>query len=86
MEDIGMLIDLLEKHNSSAGAPSLETLEKVFTELEQTRIPRTSELVKRARAHGDARVVSGTEACLARNNWYRKLMSDQARLKETFGA
>jgi salicylate hydroxylase len=84
MEDVGLLIDLLEKYNSS-GAPFSETLEKVFTELEQVRIPRTAELVKRARAYGDARVVSGTEACLARNKWYLELISDKALLKESFG-
>jgi salicylate hydroxylase len=86
MEDIGLLIDLLEKHNPSASVPSSEMLEKVFIELEEVRIPRTAELVKRARAQGETRVVSGTEAYLSRNKWYRELLSDETLLKQRFGA
>jgi salicylate hydroxylase len=86
MEDVGLLIDLLEKHNPSTGAPSSETLENVFTELEEVRIPRSAGAVKRARAQGETRVVSGTEACLARNKWYRELLSNEALLKQRFGA
>jgi salicylate hydroxylase len=86
MEDVGLLIDLLEKYNPSAGMPSLEALDRLFTEFEQVRIPRTAELVQRAREHGDARVVSGTEACLARNKWYLEMINDEALRKERFTA
>lgn len=68
---------LLIKHNPTGGAPSTEVLESVFTELEQRRIPRTSELVKRAREEGDSiRVVSGVEAGKKRNDIVRRMFAD----------
>ncbi|KAI0688726.1 FAD/NAD(P)-binding domain-containing protein [Cerioporus squamosus] len=67
LEDIYHLVRLLVKHNPSASPPSTATLETVFTELEQLRIPRTSELVMRARKMGELRVVSGVEACKKRD-------------------
>ena len=86
MEDAGLLIDLLEKHNPSASSPSTSVLEAVFTELEAARIPRTAELVKRARLQGETRVVHGVQACIDRNNWYRKTLSDQSSAQKKFGA
>ena len=86
MEDVARLTELLEKHNPSAEPPSTDTLSQVFEELEQERIPYTAEMVKRARAQGETRVVSGVEACIARNDWYRATMKDEALLKARFGA
>jgi salicylate hydroxylase len=75
-EDINLLTNLLKQYNPEAGSPSTATLDAIFTEIEKVRIPRTSDFVKSARAHGDSRVLSGVEACLARNNDMRELCKD----------
>lgn len=54
----------------------MTTLEEIFTEFKTLRMPRTSALVKAARALGDIRVVSGLEACLARDE-KMKLVASQ---------
>ncbi|EKM53957.1 uncharacterized protein PHACADRAFT_257471 [Phanerochaete carnosa HHB-10118-sp] len=84
-EDIGLLIDLLDKHNPSAESPSTETLTVVFGELVRGRLPRTADLVKKARAQGEMRTVSGVEECIKRNNFYRDMCSDPAKMKARFG-
>ena len=66
---------LLAQHNPSAAAPSTDTLETVFTALEELRIPRTSALVQKARAQGEIRVVEGVEACKRRNDVVRGMYS-----------
>lgn len=78
-----MLVSLLEKYNPDAGSPSTATLDTLFTEFEQARIPRTSMLVKRAREMGEVRAVKGVEAAIARNNWCRKLAAED-KLHERF--
>lgn len=85
LEDAGLLVDLLAEHCSALGTPATRALEVAFTQLETVRIPRTAELVKKARAQGETRVVHGTQACMDRNNWYRKLLSDEALMRERFG-
>ncbi|KIP01899.1 hypothetical protein PHLGIDRAFT_96569 [Phlebiopsis gigantea 11061_1 CR5-6] len=85
-EDAGLLVELLEKYNPTAEAPLTATLQEAFVELEKERIPRTAELVKRARAQGETRVVHGTEACVKRNNWYREILSNEQLLRQRFGA
>ncbi|EKM53956.1 uncharacterized protein PHACADRAFT_209786 [Phanerochaete carnosa HHB-10118-sp] len=85
-EDVGLLIDLLEQHNPSAKLPSTETLKTVFAELERVRLPRTADLVKRARAVGERRVVSGVEECIKRNNYCRDTCKDPAKVRDQFGA
>ncbi|KIK68856.1 hypothetical protein GYMLUDRAFT_34848 [Collybiopsis luxurians FD-317 M1] len=71
-EDIYHLVRVLIKFNPSAQNPSTETLSNAFKEYESVRIPRTSVLVKGAREMGEkTRVVSGMEACIARNNKIR---------------
>ena len=70
------MIELLEKYNPSAAPPSTSTLETVFSELEAIRIPRSSALVKAARAQGESRVVNGAEECKARNDVVRDLFRD----------
>ncbi|RDX45672.1 FAD/NAD(P)-binding domain-containing protein [Lentinus brumalis] len=77
LEDIYHLVRLLVKHNPTASVPSTATLESVFTELEQLRIPRTSGLVKKARKMGDIRVVSGVEACKKRNELVRTMFTPE---------
>jgi salicylate hydroxylase len=71
-----MLSNLLGWYNPEAGSPSTETLEAIFTEVEKVRIPRVAEMVRGARAHGESRVLSDLEACLARNNSTRELCKD----------
>lgn len=76
-EDIYHLVRLLTKHNPSAAAPSTELLETIFSEYEQLRIARTSELVKGARKQGEVRVVSGEEKCKARNEAVKAVYADE---------
>lgn len=69
---------LLTKHNPSATPPSTELLETIFSDYEQLRIARTSELVRGARRQGDTvRVVSGEEACRARNQAVQAVYADK---------
>ncbi|KAJ3713415.1 hypothetical protein C8R42DRAFT_593238 [Lentinula raphanica] len=76
-EDVYHLVRVLIKYNPSAGDPSTETLKNAFEEYENIRITRTSALVKQARQTGDElRVVSGLEACLARNEGVRAAWAD----------
>ncbi|GJE95025.1 FAD/NAD(P)-binding domain-containing protein [Phanerochaete sordida] len=64
--------------------PPTPTLEAAFAALEGARIPRTAALVKKAREQGETRVVHGVPACLARNQWYRELLGDEAALRARF--
>jgi len=77
-EDIYHLVRLLVQHNPSAGVPSTSLLSKIFTEFENLRIQRTSELVKKARAQGESRVVDGVDACKERNDRLRAAWQDQS--------
>ncbi|KAH9832255.1 uncharacterized protein C8Q71DRAFT_778149 [Rhodofomes roseus] len=76
-EDIYHLVRLLGKHNPSAAPPSPELLNAVFSEYEQLRFARTSELVKGARKQGDLRVLQGEEACRARNESLKAMWADE---------
>ena len=84
-EDADILVELLEKHNPSAGHPSTVVIATIFAELEEARIPRTSDLVKRARMQGDLMVAKGAEACIARNNTLRALCKDPEGHSKRFG-
>ncbi|KAJ3559367.1 hypothetical protein NM688_g399 [Phlebia brevispora] len=75
-EDVGLLVELLDKHNPSSAPPSAAVLEAIFSELEKVRIPRTAALVKQARTQGESRVVDGVEACIKRNAAYREIWKD----------
>ncbi|KAI0093159.1 hypothetical protein BDY19DRAFT_982954 [Irpex rosettiformis] len=75
-EDIDLLTELLDKYNPSTASPSTSTLEALFTEFETARIPRSSAMVKGARALGESRVVQGVDACIERNNKVRIQWSD----------
>ena len=81
-----MLVRLLLKYSQSAENPSTATLESVFSELESVRLPRSSAMVKGARAQGEKRVVSGVEACIERNNYFRELWSDDKNVRARLGA
>jgi salicylate hydroxylase len=74
-EDIYHLTRLLGAQPDAAEDSA--TLAKVFTEYEQTRIPRTTMLIETARKQGENRVVEGVEACLVRNQQVRAFMSDE---------
>jgi salicylate hydroxylase len=68
----------LKKYNPSASPPSTELLSKVFTDYQDLRLPRTSELVRRARRQGEIRVVEGTDACRARDEAIQARFNDEA--------
>lgn len=85
-EDAALLVDLLEQHCPGARGLDTAALDIVFRELAAARVPRTSELVRRSREHGESRVVHGAEACIARNNSYRKLLADETLMRQRFGA
>ncbi|THH01139.1 hypothetical protein EW026_g1507 [Hermanssonia centrifuga] len=76
-EDIDLLISLLAQYNPIPHSPPTHVLENIFSELEKARIPRSSELVKKARLQGESRVTEGVEACIKRNNTYRDICKDQ---------
>ena len=84
-EDVDLLVALLQKHNPTATAPSTETLEAVFSELEKVRIPRSAKLVKQARAQGESRVVHGVEGCKKRNDAYREMWKDDETIIKNLG-
>lgn len=89
-EDVDLLITLLEKHNLSSSPPSTALLESLFSEFEAVRIPRSSAMVKGARAQGETRVAEGVEACLKRNAQYRETWKDEESIRKhaaaTYGA
>jgi salicylate hydroxylase len=74
-EDIYHLTRLLGAHPGAAEDNA--TLQKVFTEYERVRIPRSTMLIEMARKQGESRVVEGVEASLARNQQVRAFMSDE---------
>ena len=76
-EDIDLLIQLLDKYNPDAAAPTTSTLDKVFSELAEARGPRISNMLKLAKAQGEARTAKGVEACIARNKAVRELWADE---------
>ncbi|KAG1751627.1 uncharacterized protein EDB91DRAFT_1106403 [Suillus paluster] len=77
-EDIYHIMRLLKKYNPSAGQPSTELLSQVFTDYQDLRLLRTSELVRGARKQGEARVVEGIDACRARDEVIRAGSNDDA--------
>ncbi|KAK7692970.1 hypothetical protein QCA50_004611 [Cerrena zonata] len=85
-EDIAYLTNLLEKYNPQAQQPSTDLLEKIFTEYEETRIPRTAALVAEARKQGDLRVASGVDACKQRNQIYHEMWGDEEVVKKRYAA
>ncbi|GJE95045.1 FAD/NAD(P)-binding domain-containing protein [Phanerochaete sordida] len=85
-EDAGALADLLAAHAPAAEPTTTAALEAAFQELEAARIPRTTFLVKRAREQGETRVVHGVPACVERNEFYRKLLADEALMRQWFAA
>ena len=74
-EDIDLLVELLEKYNPFARSPSTVILNTIFSELEKVRIPRSSEMVNKARTASKSVVVHGVEANMERN----KLIREQAK-------
>ncbi|KAG2034169.1 hypothetical protein BDR03DRAFT_1093926 [Suillus americanus] len=80
-EDIYHFMRLLRKHNPSAGQLSTELLLRVFTDYQDLRLLRTSELVRGARQQGELRVVEGVDACRARDEAIRTRLNDDAAWK-----
>ena len=79
LEDCYHLARLLPDVESSIeGVLASEVLNAVFGAFARLRQPRTSELVKGARAHGENRVVDGgPEECAARDERLRKGWADK---------
>jgi salicylate hydroxylase len=84
-EDIDLLITTVDKHLKPTEEPSTATLDTVFEEVEKVRIPRTAEMVKKARVQGQIHVTSGIEECIARDNFLRALCADPDGHKKRFG-
>ncbi|KAG1838535.1 hypothetical protein DFJ58DRAFT_813989 [Suillus subalutaceus] len=80
-EDIYHFMRLLRKHNPSADQLSTELLLRVFTDYQDLRLLRTSELVRGARQQGELRVVEGLDACRARDEAIRKVSDNDAARK-----
>ncbi|KAE9409016.1 FAD/NAD(P)-binding domain-containing protein [Gymnopus androsaceus JB14] len=78
LEDIYHLVRVLVQYNPLAQDPATQTLVNAFKEYENIRLSRTSLLVKEARRMGETRVVSGTDACISRNETIRKTWEDPA--------
>lgn len=77
-EDIYHLILSFVKHNPDASAVlSTAALSTIFSAYEAVRLPRSSELVKGARAMGNTRVVHGVDECKARNEKVRLGWTDR---------
>ncbi|KAG1777653.1 hypothetical protein EV702DRAFT_1099798 [Suillus placidus] len=77
-EDIYHIMRLLKKYNPSASQLSTELLSQVFIDYQVLRLPRTSELVRRARQQGEARVIEGIDACRVRDEKIRTESHDDA--------
>lgn len=77
-EDVYHFMRLLRKYNPSADQPSTELLLRVFTDYQDLRLRRTSELVRGARRQGEIRVVEGVDACKARDEAIRAGFNDDA--------
>lgn len=76
--------------NSAGHQASLELLgpglaEKIFRPFAEKRQPRTSALVKAARAQGDSRVAAGVEAGRKRDEAVRAALRDPLVLHNKFG-
>ncbi|KAF9264188.1 FAD/NAD(P)-binding domain-containing protein [Marasmius fiardii PR-910] len=84
LEDVYHLVRCLVKYNPKASSPSTTTLESVFNEYEAIRIPRTSVLVQKARAAGEARVVEGLTDCLGRNEKTRRIWQNKREALQDF--
>lgn len=70
------------KHNPTASPLPTDKLVEIFREYEGQRISQTSILVQGARRMGELRVVSGVDACLARNETVKKMYADDAEMLE----
>ncbi|KAG7090882.1 hypothetical protein E1B28_009963 [Marasmius oreades] len=84
LEDVYHLVRCLVKHNTDTNVPSTATLESAFNEYEAIRIPRTTALVQKARAAGEARVIKRLEACLERNDKTRMLWQNKEEALRDF--
>ncbi|PRP78300.1 hypothetical protein PROFUN_13834 [Planoprotostelium fungivorum] len=84
MEDCAVLCRILKKHCSASEPLDILKLTLVFEEFEKIRIPRTSELVKSARAMGAVRVVAGAEECTARDERVRHMLNDGTSIPASY--
>ena len=86
LEDCYHLDRLLPIFNKNDGLTS-EDLKAIFGTFARLRQPRTSALVKGARAHGETTVVDdGLAACLERDESLRKNWDDKEALEKKYDA
>jgi salicylate hydroxylase len=85
LEDIYHLVRCLVKFNPTGESPSTTVLTQAFEEYESIRIERATALVQGARKQGEMRVVSGVDACKARNQVLRDLDTEEGREKQKQG-
>lgn len=64
------------QYNPLAQDPPTQTLVNAFKEYESIRLLRTSFLVEEARRMGETRVLSGTDACIYRNEAVRGIWTN----------
>jgi len=83
-EDAHELVRSLVVNNPDRANFSAATLEKALSEYEKTRIPRSAEMVVRARKGGESLVVEGFEACSERNEAIKAQWSDARTRLENF--
>lgn len=86
LEDCYHLDRLLPAFNKDDGLSSAD-LKSIFATFARLRQPRTSALVKGARAHGETRVVDdGLAACLERDERLRRSWEDTEALERKYDA
>ncbi|KAI0064091.1 FAD/NAD(P)-binding domain-containing protein [Artomyces pyxidatus] len=83
-EDILLLTTLLDQRNADRGPLDVAALSGIFAEYERERIPRSSALVKGARAQGEGRSMEGVEACKQRNAKLREMMKDDESFAKAY--
>jgi salicylate hydroxylase len=84
LEDCYMLSELLSVMDADADEPSPQALAEAFRSFAQQRQPRTTALVRQARAQGEQRVVTGQVDLEQRDENIRRLWSDKTQLRRTF--
>lgn len=84
-EEVGILIDLLEKYNPAAAPLSTSALKAVFAEFERMRLSLRAALVKKAHTQGEMHAVASVEECIKHDSFYRDRCADPAKLKARFG-
>jgi salicylate hydroxylase len=78
------LVNFLKAHAPPTHPPTPQSLGAAFAAYEAVRIPRCSEAVRRARAHGNFRVAESAEAARARNEIVRTQYEDHVAVTKQY--